>query len=286
MDLNDIFANIVLEREPLQEAVPKKARDLGINPSNPPDLNKPGGATTPPQEEQKPPTEPQQPSQEQQPPQQGGQEEAPQQQPQPHQKEQPPSPQEQEGKAPPEEDEEQQVPQEGEDDDEEGQEEEQPPQEEEQEPEPPDTLDGDLEQGEKEIYAELKPEQFSIRKQELKDRFKDFNDMIVDSLNKLNKITKTSFDINMIEFITKKLLSLKDLSRDYLVKTFETKTYEENKAELETMFYSLQKLSNMIEEIRTSRYKRIKKSTEESKKKSMKDGNTFSLDDIIQDVIW
>jgi len=281
MDLNDIFANIVLEREPLQEAVPKKAKDLGINPSNPPDLNKPGGAA-PPQEEQKPPAEPIQQQSQEQSPQQGGQEETPQQQPQPPQKEQPTSPQEQEGKVPPEEGEEQQAPQEGEDDEEE----EQPPQEEEEEPEPPDTLDGDLEQGEKEIYAELKPEQFSIRKQELKDRFKDFNDMIVDSLNKLNKITKTSFDINMIEFITKKLLSLKDLSRDYLVKTFETKTYEENKAELEIMFYSLQKLSNMIEEIRTSRYKRIKKSTEESKKKSMKDGNTFSLDDIIQDVIW
>ena len=284
MDLNDIFANIVLEREPLQEAVPKKAKDLGINPSNPPDLNKPGGSA-PPQEEQKPPAETQQPSQEQ-PQQQGGQEEeTPQQSPQPSQEEQPPSPQGQEGEALPEEGEEQQSPQEGEDDGE-GQEEGQPSQEEEEEPEPPDTLDGDLEQGEKEIYSELKPEQFSIRKQELKDRFKDFNEMIVDSLDKLNKTTKTSFDIGMLEFITKKLLALKDLSRDYLIKTFDTKTYEENKAELETMFYSLQKLSNMIEEIRTSRYKRIKKSTEESKKKSMKDGSRFSLDDIIQDVIW
>ena len=278
MDLNDIFTNIILEREPLQEAVPKKARDLGINPSNPPDLNKPGGAVAPQQQDQQPPQ--QQPSNQQ--PQQ--QEENPQEEPQQPPQEQQPTQQPQGRNMAPEEPQEQeeQPPQE-ETDDEESQEE-QPAQEE--EPEPPDVLDGDLEQGEKEVYAELKPEQFNIRKEELKNRFKDFNEMIVDTLNKLNKTTKTSYDIGMIEFVTNKLLSLKDLSRDYLIKTFNTKTYEENKAELETMFYSLQKLSNMIEEIRTSRYKRIKKSTEESKKKSAKDGNKFSLDDVIQDVIW
>jgi hypothetical protein len=117
----------------------------------------------------------------------------------------------------------------------------------------------ELDQAEAEVFADLKPEQIAIKTEELKEQFKSFNDMIVDTLEKLDKVSKTSYDANMIDFVVRKLLELKDISRDSLVKAFKTRTYVQNQIELQKMIMTFNMLTNMISEIYDARIKRANK---------------------------
>ena len=134
-----------------------------------------------------------------------------------------------------------------------------------QEPNPED----ELQQKEDEVFAELKPEQKDIKLMELKKQYMKLNSVVTSSIEKLNKASRTTYDDAMIEFILRKLLELKELSKDSLLRTFSTRTYIENQVELQRMITAFNIITNMISEISTSRLKRNESINDEAYKKGL-----------------
>lgn len=118
-----------------------------------------------------------------------------------------------------------------------------------EEPNPEEELD----QAEKEVFSELKPDQMKIKITELKKQYKKLHSVVTASLDKVNKASKNSYDSSMIDFIIRKLIELKDMVRDSLLKSFDTRTYIENQIELQRMIVSFNLIGNMIAEIKQSR---------------------------------
>lgn len=226
--MTDLFNSLVL-----QEATPSVAKKLNIKPDEPPDVT---------QSRQ----QPQEDDQNQQANQPHQQEEQPQETPNT------PSPQEE---TPQEDDQQQQQyaeenPEEGNAEDgtgEEGLE------------GPVATQEDPLDQAESEVFSNLKPEQFAIRIKTLKNQYKNLHSTIIDTLDQMNKLTKTSYDSNMIEFATRRLLELKDNVRDALVLSFPTRTYVENEIELQKATAAFNQIYDMINIVYDSRLKRAAK---------------------------
>ena len=243
----------------LNEAAPRRAKQLNINPDTPPDLTQ----ANPQQQEQQPQQDQQQPpeAQAQEPAQdpnaQPDQQQMQQDMPQDDQQAQDPNG-EGGGEEP--------APEEGQG----GEETPQGPEGMEAEGQPQDELD----QAEADTFSELKPDQFAIKIKELKQQYKSLNDSILSTLEKMSKITKTSYDANMVDYITRKLLELKDLSRESLIQAFPTRTYIENQIELQRMIMTFNMLTNMMEQIYDSRVKRAAKYNKEN---NMKNTDVFSF---------
>lgn len=113
-----------------------------------------------------------------------------------------------------------------------------------------------IEQDEKDVFSDLKPGQLVIQRGELRDKYKMLYSTIVDSLEKINKISHTTYDDTMLDFIVKKLMGMKIAIKDTLIDTFSTRTYVENKIELQRFITTFNRLTNMLTEIYKSRLQR------------------------------
>lgn len=114
----------------------------------------------------------------------------------------------------------------------------------------------DLDPAQDPTNFDIKPEQMNIKVTELKNQYKKLNSVITSALEKLDKISHTTYDSAMIEFITRKLMELKDYSKDFLLKSFNTKTYIENQIELQRMIVTFNLITNLVSQIKDSRVKR------------------------------
>lgn len=125
----------------------------------------------------------------------------------------------------------------------------------------PDGVGGgdELQQADQELYAELKPEQRKIQGRELKERYQDLYKIVSESLDKLNKVNKTSFDANMLDVCMRNLVALKDLIYTSVTASFNTRTYVENKVELEKLTTMFNAITNMVSTIYEARLNRALK---------------------------
>lgn len=194
------------------------------------------------------------------PPDNGGGEEAPQGPPpqendmgqEPGGEEEAPPEEDQEGEAPPEEGQEEgEDGEEGYEDDDYGEEEQE---------------DDSLDSYEQDIFRDLSPEQMIIKNKELKAQFKSLNNIIFDSLEKLNNISHTSYDNTILDFVVRKLVELKDISRDYTVDAFNTKSYIENQVQLQKMVATFNRIVNLLSNVRDNRQREFEKELEQNKK--------------------
>ena len=128
----------------------------------------------------------------------------------------------------------------------------------------------EIEQDEKDVFADLKPEQMSIKNDELRQQFKSLHDTIVSSLEKINKISHTTYDDQMLDFIVKKMILLKGMIKDTLIDSFRYRTYIENRVELQRMTTVFNYLTNLLSEIYQSRLKRQERIKEISDKNNKK----------------
>ena len=113
-----------------------------------------------------------------------------------------------------------------------------------------------IEQDEKDVFSDLKPGQLVIQRAELRDKYKLLYNTIMETIEKINKISHTTYDDTMLDFIVKKLVGLKNNIKDAIIDTFATRTYLENKIELQRFIVTFNRLSNMLSEIYKSRVKR------------------------------
>lgn len=114
---------------------------------------------------------------------------------------------------------------------------------------PPVEPEDELQSDETEVFSDLKPRQMEIKNKELKDQYLALNNNIVDAIDKINKVSHTSYDDSMLDFIVRKLMQLRDLSRDSLLYSFDTRTYIENQVHLQKMITTFNIVANMITEI-------------------------------------
>lgn len=132
---------------------------------------------------------------------------------------------------------------------------------------PGDNPQDDLKSAESELFQDLTPDKLAIKTEELKTRYKDLYDSINGSLDKLNKISRTTDDADEIDFLVRKLLDIRDLTRDGLLKAFATKTYVENQIELKRLIYLYSAITNGFTDIL---HRRIKDQEENQKGKVLK----------------
>lgn len=123
-----------------------------------------------------------------------------------------------------------------------------------------------LDSYEKDVFRDLSPEQMIIKNKELKAQFKSLNNIIFDSLEKLNNISHTSYDNTILDFVVRKLVELKDISRDYTVDAFNTKSYIENQVQLQKMVATFNRIVNLLSNVRDNRQREFEKELEQNKK--------------------
>lgn len=117
----------------------------------------------------------------------------------------------------------------------------------------------ELKQAEDEVFADVKPEHKQIRDKELKERYQDFYKIVAESLDKLNKVSKTAYDAVMIDLALRQLLQIKDITFTIITDLFSTRTYVENKIELEKLVTDFNSIVNSITTIYEARVKRAVK---------------------------
>lgn len=121
---------------------------------------------------------------------------------------------------------------------------------------PQDPSEVDPKEKEQELFASLKPEQLELKQEELKRQFKNLYDSVNGSLEKLKKVSHTSQDDHLLDFLVRKLLDVRDISRDYLVKTFDTKSYVENQIQLQRLISVFSMVTTLVSNIYLARVKR------------------------------
>lgn len=131
-----------------------------------------------------------------------------------------------------------------------------------------------LDSYEKDVFRDLSPEQMIIKNKELKAQFKSLNNIIFDSLEKLNNISHTSYDNTILDFVVRKLVELKDISRDYTVDAFNTKSYIENQIQLQKMVATFNRIVNLLSNVRDNRKREFEKELEQNKKYSFGKGRS------------
>ena len=136
----------------------------------------------------------------------------------------------------------------------------------------------EIDQAEQDTFADLKPEQMILKNTELKERYQEVYKAATDSLEKINKISRTTYDDVMLDFIVKKLTNLKSMIVDSLEGAFPTRTYAENKIELQRFILGFNFLTNLITQIYQSRLKRQQKISElNSKTEKGRDPEEFPI---------
>ena len=123
-----------------------------------------------------------------------------------------------------------------------------------------------LQQMEKEVFADLTPQQIEIKTKELKKNYQSLFEFLTVSIEKLNQSSRTSYDANLLDFLMRKLISLKELTNNAIVYTFDTRTYVSNKIELQRLILATNMIANLLNEVLEARIKRIQQY--ENKKKS------------------
>ena len=121
---------------------------------------------------------------------------------------------------------------------------------------PPGDLNTEIDNAEKEIFSDLKPEQQLIKKTELKERYQELHKALISTLDKINKVSHTSYDDVMLDFIVKKLVNLKTMVADSLIDAFPTRSYFDNKVELQRLVRSFNYATFLLTKVYESRLKR------------------------------
>ena len=106
--------------------------------------------------------------------------------------------------------------------------------------------DGSLKSLEKNLFADLTPEQMAIKNGELLDNFILLYDTLNTIFDDINKIPKNYNNANVLDFIANKIVEQKDLVNAIIIYTFSTKTYAENLASYKQCLLILQQINTML----------------------------------------
>ena len=106
--------------------------------------------------------------------------------------------------------------------------------------------EGEIEGIENEIFEDLSDEQKAIRTKELKDRFIELYNVTLAFKEKVDYVKKNSDNMKVITKVSKSLDKLSDMISYYITKTFNTKSYIENKSDFYYCLWVLDRLNELM----------------------------------------
>lgn len=114
------------------------------------------------------------------------------------------------------------------------------------------TTDEKIKDLENEIFKDLTPEELAIKNKELLDNYRDLYDIISDSVEKINKITKSEDNLQVIKFCITKLAQLKEMINHIITINFPKRTYIENLTTFNQAIAVLNEIRKLIDQIKCS----------------------------------
>lgn len=108
----------------------------------------------------------------------------------------------------------------------------------------------EIKQMEQELFKSVPPEQMAIKVLELKKQYLDAYNTTSNILIRVNKIIKTNDNMKILEFVTNKLIELKDLIKFYMTNTFDTKSFIENNINYQQYLSTLNTINKIFKEIK------------------------------------
>ena len=109
--------------------------------------------------------------------------------------------------------------------------------------------DYDINKIEEELFSSLTPEQVAIKNYELKNQFIELYSIIGSTLVRINDITKSNENINILKFITEKLLELREMIDFNITTAYQTRTYIENNIIYQQCIATLNTIADIINNI-------------------------------------
>ena len=109
--------------------------------------------------------------------------------------------------------------------------------------------DYDINKIEDELFSSLTPEQIAIKNHELKNQFIEIYSIIGNTLVRINDISKSNDNINILKFITEKLLELREMIDYNITTAYQTRTYIENNIIYQQCIATLNAISDIIKNI-------------------------------------
>ena len=106
--------------------------------------------------------------------------------------------------------------------------------------------DDELKKIESELFSNLTPEQVAIKNYELKQNYINLYTTIISTITRMNDVGKTESNIELIKFISNKLIELKDMVDFNITKVYKTRTYIENNIIYQQCLSTLNALCDMI----------------------------------------
>ena len=132
----------------------------------------------------------------------------------------------------------------------------------------------DINKIENELFSSLTPEQIAIKNHELKNQFIELYSIIGSTLVRINDISKTNDNINVLKFITEKLLELREMIDFNITTAYQTRTYIENNIIYQQCIATLNAIAEIIDNI-----PKLDGRDESEEEESEEDKNGIPVDD-------
>lgn len=132
----------------------------------------------------------------------------------------------------------------------------------------------ELKEIEARLFADLTPEQIQIQDNELKVQYINLYSDIEKVENRVNSIVKTDTNEEVIDFISKKLIELKEMTHYSLIQAYQTRTYMQNVMEYNKLLAQFASIGRMLKAV--SEKDKINDNIEDDN-----DENSNELEDII-----
>lgn len=110
-------------------------------------------------------------------------------------------------------------------------------------------IDDEIKQLENDIFSSMTPEQLALREENLKDLFIKLYDSTVEFEGKINDSAKNADNLAVLDFVTKKLIELKDSIYYTMTKSYNTKSYIENVTLYQQYIAILNTITDLLSEI-------------------------------------
>ena len=122
--------------------------------------------------------------------------------------------------------------------------------------------DDEIKKLEDELFSKFNDSQIQIMSSSLKKNYLKMYDMLDNIIERINSSSKEDAYIKLIEFVTNKMNELREMIDDYLVNTFNTKSYIENEINYRRFLIVLEQINKIISEIYPNKANKNKASEE------------------------
>ena len=119
-----------------------------------------------------------------------------------------------------------------------------------QEEQQPQGLSNQLKDIEAQLFSNLTPEQISIKDTELKMQYIDLYKSTDKLITRVDNLSKSDENIQILDFVSKKLNEVRTILNDYIINTYKTNSYTENQLNLKHFLLIIEDINKILEGIK------------------------------------